>query len=356
MLPVVREIDKRSGMTGLVAVTGQHREMLDQILGPFDIHCDYDLNVMTGRQSLDAVASRVIERMTPVLQAAQPDVVLVQGDTTSALSACISAVYARVPVGHIEAGLRTGDKWSPFPEEMNRRAVSSLADYHFAPTSLAKMNLIRNGVSETDIWVTGNTVIDALHMGISMGAHVDPLVASRVNPGTKMILVTMHRRENLGRRLRDVMRAIRRVAQDRADVLFVYPMHKNPAVRSDVLDLLGDEPRVLLIESQEYLPFVQLMKSCSFIVTDSGGIQEEAPSLDKPVLCVREDSERMEAVEVGAVQLVGTATDDVQRAICRLLDDEAYYASMACVPNPFGDGSAARRIVDALSGMPELRR
>ena len=334
----------------LVLVTGQHRQMLDQVLRVFGIRPDYDLDVMRPGQSLADVTVGVLRGVERVLRRVRPDMVIVQGDTTSALAAALAAFYERIPVGHVEAGLRTGDKYSPYPEEMNRRLVSSLADLHFAPTPAAKDNLLNEGVPRGRIHVTGNTVVDALKaMRASKVAWHVP-VLDRIAPEQRVILVTAHRRESFGPGFERICRALRMIAERNPDVAIVYPVHLNPRVRKPVRAILGRTPRVHLIEPLEYLPFVRLMERAHVILTDSGGIQEEAPALGKPVLVMRDVTERPEAVAAGTAKLVGTDADVIVSATERLLHSAAAYRKMARARNPFGDGHAARRIVTATAG------
>jgi UDP-N-acetylglucosamine 2-epimerase (non-hydrolysing) len=352
LAPVIHELLKypKSFLTR-VCVTAQHREMLDQVLAIFKIRTHYDLNVMHKGQSLEAVTSKVLLGMKDVLTRERPDMILLQGDTTTVMAAALSAFYAGVPVGHVEAGLRTWDKRSPFPEEINRVIASHLSDLHFAPTKQARKNLLREGIIPGRIIVTGNTVIDALF-------HVRSTVArstkrfKRLFPGIdfskRIILVTGHRRENFGEGFLNICRGIRTVARRHPEVEIVYPVHLNPNVQRPVRAILGQLPNVHLLEPQPYLPFVFLMDASSLILTDSGGVQEEAPSLGKPVLVMRNRTERPEAVKAGTVRLVGTSSRKIVTEIERLLTDRSAYLTMSRAHNPYGDGKSSGRIVRAL--------
>jgi len=344
LAPVIRELAKKPENIGYqVCVTAQHREMLDQVLSVFGIRPDYDLDIMSPGQSLADVTSRVLHGLEEILCAARPDLLLVQGDTTTVLASALAAYYHHVAVGHVEAGLRTRDKYRPFPEEMNRRLTGALADYHFAPTEGARETLLREGVPDERIAVTGNTVIDALLVVTSRAYRFTHGRLHKLRG--RVVLITAHRRESFGEPFQRICRAIRRLAVEFEDVTFVYPVHLNPRVLSVVGEMLAGIPNVWLIEPLEYLPFAHLMKRAEVILTDSGGIQEEAPTLDKPVLVLREVTERPEAVEVGAAKLVGTDEDRIVAETARLLTNPEAYREMASAPNPFGDGRASRRIV-----------
>jgi UDP-N-acetylglucosamine 2-epimerase (non-hydrolysing) len=336
-----------------VCVTAQHRQMLDSMLDFFGIHPDYDLDIMTPDQTLLSMTSRALVGLDSVLNDARPDLVLVQGDTSTTLAAALSAHYRQIEVGHVEAGLRTGNLSAPWPEEANRRLTSVLAKYHFAPTSNARDNLLREGISEAGIHVTGNTVIDVL-LDTAARIHKDAALCSELetrfgflNPHKRLILVTGHRRECFVSGLESVCHALAEIAR-RGDVEVVYPVHLNPRVKEPVHRLLEDVPGVFLIEPQDYLPFVYLMDRAALIITDSGGIQEEAPALGKPVLVTRETTERPEAIEAGTAILVGTDRSAIVREVNRLLDDTAAYEAMSCAHNPYGDGKAALRIREIL--------
>ncbi|MCL6612679.1 MAG: UDP-N-acetylglucosamine 2-epimerase (non-hydrolyzing) [Peptococcaceae bacterium] len=350
MAPLVKELGRhRDRILCRVAVTAQHREMLDQVLQLFDITPDYDLDIMRPGQSLFDITTRALGGLKEVLLAEKPDLTLVHGDTTTTFAAALAAYYLQVPVGHVEAGLRTGNRYSPFPEEMNRHLTGVLADLHFAPTPKARQNLIREGVPGENIYVTGNTVIDALLATVKKDYHFADPVLNRVDfENRRVLLVTTHRRENLGGPMRDIYLALREVVEMYPDVEIVFPVHKNPAVRNVVAEVIGGLDRVHLIEPLDYDPFVNLMQKCFLVLTDSGGMQEEAPSLGKPVLVLRNTTERPEAVDAGTVVLVGTGREDVCRETRKLLDDPVHYRKMSEAANPYGDGRASRRIVQAI--------
>lgn len=353
MAPVVRRLAATPGIESLVCVTAQHRQMLDQVLELFAIRPDRDLDLMRAGQGLTYITIAVLEHMAPVLRDLRPDRVLVQGDTTTAMAAALAAFYEKIPVGHIEAGLRTGNPLSPWPEEMNRRMVSALADLHFPPTEESRANLLREGIDPARIVVTGNTVIDALLDAVAI-LDADPARTAALNaalprfdPARRLILVTGHRRENFDGGLERVARGLLQLA-GRGDVEIVYPVHLNPNVQAAAQTVLGGHPAIHLIPPLDYLPFINLMRRAYLIVTDSGGVQEEAPSLGKPVLVTRDTTERPEAVAAGTVELTGTDTARLVARASRLLDDEAAYAAMSFAHNPYGDGHAAARIVEAL--------
>ena len=350
MCPLVLEMRKYPEyIQPIVAVTAQHREMLDQVLELFGIKPDYDLNIMTSGQTLYDVTTRALMGLKPVMEEAQPDMVLVHGDTTTTFAGALAAFYAQIPVGHVEAGLRTGNKYSPYPEEMNRKLTGAIADMHFAPTSTSKANLLRENVKPENILVTGNTVIDALQTTVSSDYHFEDEDFNKVfASGRRLILMTTHRRENLGEPMRHVYRALKSVLEAHEDVEAIFPVHKNPKVREIVQQELGHLNRVHLIEPMDYEPFANLMAKVDIVLTDSGGIQEEAPALGKPVLVLRDTTERPEAVEAGTVKLVGTAYEDVLRETNLLLDDAGHYRSMAEAANPYGDGKACQRIISAI--------
>ncbi|MCQ2381215.1 MAG: UDP-N-acetylglucosamine 2-epimerase (non-hydrolyzing) [Acidaminococcaceae bacterium] len=349
MCPVVKELAKYKEIKTVVCVTAQHREMLDQVLSLFNVVPDYDLNIMQEKQTLADITGKVLKGLAPVLDKEQPDLVLVHGDTTTTFAGALAAYYAKIPVGHVEAGLRTDNKYSPYPEEMNRRLTGALCDLHFAPTGLAKEHLLRENIKTESIMVTGNTVIDALRMTVKDGYQfTDKVLQRALDSGKKIILMTTHRRENLGEPLRQVYKALKEVLHRHQDAMVIFPMHKNPAVRCVVEEELAGLEQVVLVEPLDYEPFVNLMNKSFIILTDSGGIQEEAPSLGKPVLVVRDVTERPEAVAAGTVRLVGTDYGKIVKELSRLLDDEKYYRSMAEAINPYGDGLASKRIVDKL--------
>lgn len=352
MAPVYRTLNSMSEIDVKIAVTAQHREMLDQVLTLFDIEPDYDLNVMKPGQGLTEITGSILAGLKPILEDFAPQLVIVHGDTTTTLSASLAAYYKRIPVGHVEAGLRTGDIYSPWPEEVNRKVTGSITELHFAPTQKARANLLAEAVSSSDIYTTGNTVIDAL-LDVVARLEANPQLSAQmdkqfgIDPTRRMILVTGHRRESFGDGFERICDALA-VLAEREDVHIIYPVHLNPNVKGPVEKKLGDLERVSLIEPQEYLHFVHLMRRANIILTDSGGVQEEAPSLGKPVLVMRETTERPEAVDAGTVKLVGTDVDLVIRETTRLLDDPAAYEIMSHAHNPYGDGQASARIGDAI--------
>jgi UDP-N-acetylglucosamine 2-epimerase (non-hydrolysing) len=350
MAPIIKELEKHSGQIQLrICVTAQHREMLDQILSLFDITPDYDLNIMRPNQTLDQMTATILTQLTPIIKIEQPDWLLVQGDTTTVMAASLAAFYLGVKVGHIEAGLRTRDKQHPFPEEINRRIASVVADLHFAPTAQAKDNLLREGIPAEQIVVTGNSVIDALL--IVANKPYEPAVGplAHIPWDKRLLLITAHRRENFGRPLQNICHALKEIALHYChDIHLVYPVHLNPNIQAPVYLLLADIPNITLLPPLDYLPLVYLMKRAYLILTDSGGIQEEAPSLGKPVLVLRAKTERVEVVKMGAVKLVGTNQTRIVSETIRLLEDVEAYNQMAQVVNPYGDGQTAKRIVTHL--------
>ena len=349
MAPVVKALEAADDMESIVTVTAQHREMLDQVLHLFSITPDYDLNIMSQGQTLYDVTCKALLGLQGVLKEAKPDVVLVHGDTTTTFVGALAAFYEGIPVGHVEAGLRTGNIYSPFPEEMNRKLTGAIGTYHFAPTSTSESNLLKENINPAHLYVTGNTVIDALQTTVQTDYTFKEELLNQIDYiNNKVILVTTHRRENLGDPMRNVYEAIRDIINEQADVEVIFPMHRNPKVRSIVQEVLGDMPRVHLIEPLEYEPFANLMARTYLIMTDSGGIQEEAPSLGKPVLVLRNTTERPEAVEAGTVKLVGTDKESVYRTATELLVNETAYLAMSNAVNPYGDGLASDRIVQAL--------
>ncbi len=354
MAPVVQLLAREPGVEARVCVTGQHRSMLDAVLELFEIHPDDDLDVMSANQGLVQIANTVLAGVTKVIEEFRPDQVLVHGDTSTAFAAALAAFYCKVPVGHIEAGLRTGDIYAPFPEEMNRRLVDAIAETYFAPTDTARDALLAEGKDPARILVTGNTVIDALLLMVERlkkSPRLEAKIAGELpflDPAKKLILVTGHRRENFGDGFERICTALAKLAE-RPDVQIVYPVHLNPNVQEPVRRILGNRPNIRLIEPQDYLPFVYLMTRAHFIVTDSGGIQEEAPALGKPVLVLRDVTERPEAVAAGTIRLVGTDETRILAEATRLLDDPAAYAAMSQAINPYGDGHAAQRIVRHLT-------
>lgn len=348
LAPLVKELQRRADrFETVVLVTAQHRAMLDQVLDIFDIRPDHDLDIMKPGQTLGDVTVRALAGVELVIEKERPDWVVVQGDTTSAFVSALAAYYRRVRVGHVEAGLRTADKYSPFPEEMNRRLAGVLADLHFAPTVRARENLLRENVPARSIRVTGNTVIDALLMTLASPKPWRVPVLDRVPADRRIVLVTAHRRESFGAGFENICRALAALAERNPDVEIIYPVHLNPNVRGPVMRVLRRRERVHLIEPIEYLPFAHLMERAHIILTDSGGIQEEAPAIGKPVLVMRDKTERPEAIEAGVAKLVGTEFDRIVRETERLLNSPRAYARMARAANPFGDGRAARRIAAA---------
>lgn len=350
MAPVVLELQKHPDtIIPVVAVTAQHRDMLDQVLNLFKIKPDYDLDIMAAEQTLFDITSRSMLGLDKVLQKEKPDIVLVHGDTTTTFAGALAAYYHQISVGHVEAGLRTHNKYSPFPEEMNRKLTGSIADLHFAPTDTSKVNLLEESVNEEGIFVTGNTVIDALHKTVRDDFVFDSELLQNIDYGVKrVILVTTHRRENLGEPMRQVYKALRKLVDEFADVEVVFPVHKNPKVREVVSQELGGLDKVHLIDPLDYEPFANLMHRSHLILTDSGGVQEEAPALGKPVLVLRDTTERPEAVAAGTVKLIGTDKDVVYNEAKLLLTDEAEYKKMAEASNPYGDGKASARIIQAI--------
>ena len=369
MAPLVIKLKQREDLETIVTVTGQHRQMLDQVLDLFEIKPDYDLDIMRPGQDLFDVTARIITGMRTVLDAARPDLVLVHGDTSTSTAAALSAFYRRIPVGHVEAGLRTGDIYSPWPEEMNRRLTGRLATMHFAPTEASKGNLLRENVSPDNIAVTGNTVIDALKMVVAkidadtkIEQDIRKQIAemgydcSRLDGKRRLVLITGHRRENFGDGFLNICNAIRHLAETHPDTDFVYPMHLNPNVRKPIAQVFGDESsrleNIFFIDPLDYLPFVYMMKSAYLILTDSGGIQEEAPSLGKPVLVMRSVTERPEALEAGTIHLVGTDRQTIIDTCERFLLDEEYYRNHTLIANPYGDGTACEKIIDFIAAHP----
>ena len=348
MAPVVKALAEAPDMDPIVTVTAQHRDMLDQVLRLFDITPDYDLNIMSPSQTLYDVTDRALLGLKSVLEEAKPDVVLVHGDTTTTFAGALASFYQEIPVGHVEAGLRTGNIYSPFPEEMNRKLTGSLATYHFAPTSSSESNLVKENINQDHLYVTGNTVIDALATTVREDYVFKEEAINALDSTKRIVLVTTHRRENLGEPMRHVYGAIRQLVEEFEDIQIVFPVHKNPKVRQVVQEELGTVERVTLIDPLDYEPFANLMAKSYLILTDSGGIQEEAPALGKPVLVLRDTTERPEAVTAGTVRLVGTDKDAVHDAAYELLHDEDAYKIMSNSVNPYGDGQASRRIVEAL--------
>lgn len=349
MAPVVLELQKHADrIQTIVAVTAQHRQMLDQVLDLFQITPDYDLDIMSQGQTLYDITTKSLMGLKDVLAKEKPDLVLVHGDTTTTFAGALASYYQQVPVGHVEAGLRTGDIYSPFPEEMNRKLTGAIAAIHFAPTATAKANLLKENVNPSHIYVTGNTVIDALMTTVAGDYDFGDDLKDVDFHNHRVILLTTHRRENLGEPMRHIYKALRRIIEEIPDTEIVFPVHRNPLVRKVVEEELAGVDRIHLIDPMEYEPFANLMSLSSLVLTDSGGIQEEAPSLGKPVLVLRNTTERPEAVEAGTVRLIGTDKDVVYAETKRLLTDQAAYDAMSNAVNPYGDGKASQRIVQAI--------
>ncbi len=345
MCPLVNELKTRKGLQTLVCVTGQHRQMLDQVLDAFEVKPDYDLSIMKERQTLFDVTTNILNSIKPVLEREKPDVVLVHGDTSTTFVTALACFYLQIPVGHVEAGLRTYNIYSPYPEEFNRQAVSILSRYNFAPTELSKANLIKEGKQEDTIFVTGNTAIDALRTTVRENYSHPQLQWAK---GSRLILITAHRRENLGEPMKHMFRAIRRCMDEHPDIKAIYPIHMNPVVRETAEEFLGGDDRIRIIEPLEVLDFHNFMNASYMILTDSGGIQEEAPSLGKPVLVMRDTTERPEGIKAGTLKLVGTEEETIYQEFTRLLEDPIAYDAMAHAANPYGDGYACARIADVL--------
>ncbi len=350
MAPVVLELKKHPDqIQTVVAVTAQHRQMLDQVLDLFQIRPDYDLDIMSQGQTLYDITTRSLQGLKSVMEVEKPDLVLVHGDTTTTFAGALAAYYQQIPVGHVEAGLRTGNIYSPFPEEMNRKLTGAIAAIHFSPTMTARGNLLREGIDKDAIFITGNTVIDALMTTVDEGYDFEDEELQSVDfQNHRIILLTTHRRENLGEPMRHIYKALRQIIEEIPDTEIVFPVHRNPLVRKVVEEELSGVDRIHLIEPMEYEPFANLMHHSCLVLTDSGGIQEEAPSLGKPVLVLRNTTERPEAVEAGTVRLIGTDRDRVYEETKRLLTDKAAYDAMSNAVNPYGDGQASRRIVQAI--------
>ena len=345
MCPLVNELRRRDGVRTVVCVTGQHRSMLDQVLAAFGVAPDYDLSIMRERQTLFDITAGVLRGIRPILEAQRPDAVLVHGDTTTSFAAALACFYLHLPLGHVEAGLRTYDLQSPYPEEFNRRVVDMLSQYCFAPTEMARQNLLREGREPGAIFVTGNTAIDALRTTVRRGYTHPELDWAK---GSRLILLTAHRRENLGEPMRGMFRAIRRIVDEYGDLKVIYPIHMNPAVRQTAAEILGGCGRFHIIEPLDVLDFHNFMARSHLILTDSGGIQEEAPSLGKPVLVMRDTTERPEGVAAGTLRLVGTREANIYAELKRLLTDSSAYEAMARSSSPYGDGHASERIADIL--------
>lgn len=347
MCPLVNELKRRSGIRTLVCVTGQHRQMLDQVLEAFAVVPDYDLSIMKERQTLFDVTTNILNRIREVLESEHPDVVLVHGDTSTTFVTALACFYLQIPVGHVEAGLRTYNIYSPYPEEFNRQAVSIISSWHFAPTELSKQNLLKEGKAEDTIYVTGNTAIDALKTTVRKDyTHPELTWAA----GSRLILITAHRRENLGEPMKHMFRAIRRVCDEHPDIKAIYPIHMNPAVRETADAILGGDERIRIIEPLDVLDFHNFLARSYLVLTDSGGIQEEAPSLGKPVLVMRDTTERPEGIRAGTLKLAGTDEEVIYQNFRLLLEEPAEYEKMSTASNPYGDGFASRRIADILEG------
>ena len=347
MCPLVNELKTRKGIETIVCVTGQHRQMLDQVLEAFQVEPDYDLSIMKDRQTLFDVTTNILNRIKAVLEEVQPDVVLVHGDTSTTFVTALACFYLQIPVGHVEAGLRTYNIYSPYPEEFNRQAVSIISAYNFAPTELSKENLLREGKNPDTIYVTGNTAIDALKTTVREDyTHPDLEWAK----GSRLIMITAHRRENLGDPMKHMFRAIHRVCDEHPDIKAIYPIHMNPVVREIADSILGDDERIRIIEPLDVLDFHNFLSRSYLILTDSGGIQEEAPSLGKPVLVMRDTTERPEGIKAGTLKLVGTDEEVIYQNFKQLLEDEEAYRAMSTASNPYGDGFACKRIADILEG------
>lgn len=347
MAPLVQKLKQDGRFEEVTVVTAQHREMLDQVLNIFKIKPDYDFNIMKKNQSLEGITAKVLVDMTKVLKEVKPDIVLVHGDTTTTFAASLASFYLQCPLGHVEAGLRTWNKYSPFPEEMNRQMTDDLTDLYFAPTKVSKQNLIKENHHSENIFITGNTAIDALAETVQDNYHHE--VLDLIKPGNKIILVTMHRRENQGEPMRRVFKVMKQVVVSHDNVEIIYPVHLSPRVQKVAHEILGNDPRIHLIAPLDVVDFHNLAKLSYFIMTDSGGVQEEAPALNKPVLVLRDTTERPEGVEAGTLKLVGTQVDQVKKAMLELLENKEVYEKMAEARNPYGDGHASERIMDDIA-------
>lgn len=345
MCPLVKELKIREKLNTVVCVTGQHREMLDQVLTAFDVVPDYDLSIMKAKQTLFDVTINILERMKSVLEEVKPDVVLVHGDTSTTFVTALACFYLQIPVGHVEAGLRTYNIYSPYPEEFNRQAVGIVSNYNFAPTEMSKENLVKEGKNPETIYVTGNTAIDALKTTVRADYTHEHLYWAS---DSRLIMITAHRRENLGEPMRNMFKAIKRIIDEKPDIKAIYPIHMNPAVRETAQEILGNTDRIRIIEPLEVLDFHNFLSRSHLILTDSGGIQEEAPSLGKPVLVMRETTERPEGIAAGTLKLVGTDEDIIYKTFKKLLENQDEYDRMSKASNPYGDGFASKRIADIL--------
>jgi len=345
MCPLVKELKTREKLNTVVCVTGQHREMLDQVLNTFDVVPDYDLSIMKDKQTLFDVTINILEKMKTVLEEVKPDVVLVHGDTSTTFVTALACFYLQIPIGHVEAGLRTYNIYSPYPEEFNRQAVGIVSDFNFTPTEMSKKNLLKEGKSPETIYVTGNTAIDALKTTVRGDYNHEHLNWAS---DSRLIMITAHRRENLGEPMRNMFKAIKKIIDENSDIKAIYPIHMNPVVREVAQEIFGDTDRIRIIEPLEVLDFHNFLSRSYLILTDSGGIQEEAPSLGKPVLVMRDTTERPEGIESGTLKLVGTDENVIYRTLKQLLEDQAEYDKMSKASNPYGDGFASKRIVDIL--------
>ena len=346
MAPLVKELECRKEIESIVCVTAQHREMLDQVLETFDIKPNYDLDIMKQGQTLSDITSRVLTGLENIIKEVKPDIVLVHGDTTTTFAGALAAFYNQVAIGHVEAGLRTYDKYSPFPEEMNRQMVDCMTDMYFAPTKLSKDNLLKQNIDEKKIYITGNTAIDAMSKTVDKNYKHKEL--EWIKDDERMILLTAHRRENLGEPMRNIFRAIKRITDEFEDVKVIYPIHKNPKVREIAKEIFGNTNKIKLIEPLEVFDFHNFQNKSYMIMTDSGGIQEEAPSLGKPVLVLRDNTERPEGIDAGTLKLVGTNEETIYKEAKRLLTNKEEYNKMSHASNPYGDGTASKKIVDAI--------
>ena len=346
MAPLVKELESRKEIDSIVCVTAQHREMLDQVLETFDIKPNYDLDIMKQGQTLSDITSRVLTGLENVIKEVKPDIVLVHGDTTTTFAGALAAFYNQVAIGHVEAGLRTYDKYSPFPEEMNRQMVDCMTDMYFAPTKLSKDNLVKQNIDENKIYITGNTAIDAMSKTIDKNYKHKEL--EWIKDDERMILLTAHRRENLGEPMRNIFRSIKRITDEFEDVKVIYPIHKNPKVREIAKEIFGNTNKIKLIEPLEVFDFHNFQNKSYMIMTDSGGIQEEAPSLGKPVLVLRDTTERPEGIDAGTLKLVGTDEETIYKETKKLLTNKEEYNKMSHASNPYGDGTASKKIVDAI--------
>ncbi|MBU5590313.1 UDP-N-acetylglucosamine 2-epimerase (non-hydrolyzing) [Clostridium sp. MSJ-4] len=348
MAPLVKELERREEIESLVCVTAQHREMLDQVLDLFEITPHYDLNIMQSKQTLTGITNRVLEGLEDIFEEVKPDIILVHGDTTTTFAGALAAFYKKIKVGHVEAGLRTFDKFFPYPEEMNRKLTGGLADLHFAPTNGSKDNLLREGVKEENIYITGNTVIDAMNFTVDKDYIFESEELNGIDYNKKVIMVTAHRRENWGKGIENICLALRQIVESHEDVEIVYLVHLNPIVKNVVDKYLSNLDRIHLLPPLDTKETHNLMNKCYMVMTDSGGLQEEAPHLGKPVLVLRNVTERPEAIEAGTVRLIGTEEEDILKEANRLILEEEYYSSMSKAINPYGDGKASYRIVNSI--------